>query len=109
LFFDFGRIDIGAEGRIFSRHTGIRWRKANANAATLRRKRAARFYLKKQGDDPKGIGSVLIDFDHQFIFLLMPQANVSAFAPHRIFLGKSLVVPASSQTYSCVARDSAGT
>jgi hypothetical protein len=36
----------------------------------------ARFDLQKQGDDPSGIGSILIDFDHQFIFLLIPQANL---------------------------------
>jgi hypothetical protein len=36
----------------------------------------ARFDLQKQGDDPNGIGSILIDFDHQFIFLLIPQANL---------------------------------
>ena len=37
----------------------------------------ARFDLqKKQGDDTSGIGSILIDFDHQSIFLLIPQANL---------------------------------
>ena len=36
----------------------------------------ARFDLQKQGDDPSGIGSILIDFDHQSIFLLIPQANL---------------------------------
>jgi hypothetical protein len=36
----------------------------------------ARFDLPKQGDDNSGIGSILIDFDHQFIFLLVPQANL---------------------------------
>ena len=34
------------------------------------------FDLQKQGDDPSGIGSILIDFDHQSIFLLIPQANL---------------------------------
>lgn len=36
----------------------------------------ARFDLPKQGNDASGIGSILIDFDHQFIFLLIPQANL---------------------------------
>ncbi len=36
----------------------------------------ARFDLPKQGDDPSGIGSILIDFDHQLIYLLVPQANL---------------------------------
>jgi hypothetical protein len=36
----------------------------------------ARFDLPKEGDDTRGIGSILIDFDHQFIFLLIPQANL---------------------------------
>jgi hypothetical protein len=36
----------------------------------------ARFDLPKEGDDIRGIGSILIDFDHQFIFLLLPQANL---------------------------------
>jgi hypothetical protein len=36
----------------------------------------ARFDLQKQGEDPSGIGSILIDFDHQSIFLLIPQANL---------------------------------
>jgi hypothetical protein len=36
----------------------------------------ARFDLLKQGDDTNGISSVLIDFDHQFIFLLIPQAKL---------------------------------
>jgi hypothetical protein len=36
----------------------------------------ARFDLQKQGDDPSGIGSILINFDHQFIFLLIPQAKL---------------------------------
>ena len=36
----------------------------------------ARFDLPKQGDDTSGIGSILIDFDHQLIFLLVPQANL---------------------------------
>jgi hypothetical protein len=35
----------------------------------------ARFDLPKQRTDTSGIGSILIDFDHQFIFLLIPQAN----------------------------------
>src|SRR5579862_1522835 len=33
----------------------------------------ARFDLPKQGNDSSGIGSILIDFDHQFIYLLVPQ------------------------------------
>jgi hypothetical protein len=36
----------------------------------------ARFDLPKQGNDTSGIGSILIDFDHQFIFLLIPQAKL---------------------------------
>jgi len=36
----------------------------------------ARFDVQKQEDDPSGIGSILIDFDHQSIFLLIPQANL---------------------------------
>jgi hypothetical protein len=36
----------------------------------------ARFDFPKQGNDTSGIGSILIDFDHQFIFLLLPQANL---------------------------------
>ncbi len=36
----------------------------------------ARFDLPKQGSDASGIGSILIDFDHQFIFLLIPQAKL---------------------------------
>ena len=36
----------------------------------------ARFDLPKQENDTTGIGSVLIDFDHQFIFLLIPQAKL---------------------------------
>jgi hypothetical protein len=36
----------------------------------------ARFDLPKQGDDTSGIGSILLDFDHQFLYLLIPQANV---------------------------------
>jgi hypothetical protein len=36
----------------------------------------ARFDLPKQANDTSGIGSILIDFDHQFIFLLIPQANL---------------------------------
>ena len=36
----------------------------------------ARFDLQKQGDDPNGIGSILIDFNHQSICLLIPQANL---------------------------------
>jgi hypothetical protein len=35
----------------------------------------ARFDFPKEGDDTSGIGSILIDFDHQFIFLLIPQAK----------------------------------
>ena len=37
---DIGRIELGAKGRIFSRHTGIGWRMANANPETLCRKYA---------------------------------------------------------------------
>src|SRR5258708_24330355 len=36
----------------------------------------ARFDLPKQGDDTSGIGSILLDFDHQSLYLLIPQANV---------------------------------
>jgi hypothetical protein len=36
----------------------------------------ARFDLLKQGNDPSGIGSILIDFQNQFIFLLIPQAKL---------------------------------
>jgi hypothetical protein len=36
----------------------------------------ARFDLPKEGNDTSGVGSILIDFDHQFIFLLIPQANL---------------------------------
>ena len=36
----------------------------------------ARFDLPKQGNDTSGISSILIDFDHQFIFLLIPQAKL---------------------------------
>jgi hypothetical protein len=36
----------------------------------------ARFDLPQQGNDTSGIGSILIDFDHQFIFLLIPQAKL---------------------------------
>jgi hypothetical protein len=36
----------------------------------------ARFDLPKQGNDTSGIGPILIDFDHQFIFLLIRQANL---------------------------------
>ena len=36
----------------------------------------ARFDLPKQENDTNGIGSILIDFDHQFIFLLLPQAKL---------------------------------
>lgn len=36
----------------------------------------ARFDLPQQGSDARGIGSILIDFDHQFIFLLIPQAKL---------------------------------
>jgi hypothetical protein len=36
----------------------------------------ARFDFVKQGDDTSGIGSILLDFDHQFIYLLLPQANL---------------------------------
>ncbi|HET7106984.1 MAG TPA: hypothetical protein VFI38_09250 [Candidatus Acidoferrum sp.] len=35
----------------------------------------ARFDL-KPGDDPSGIGSILLDFDHQSMYLLVPQANL---------------------------------
>lgn len=35
----------------------------------------ARFDVQKEGDDTSGTGSILIDFDHHFIFLLMPQAR----------------------------------
>jgi hypothetical protein len=37
---------------------------------------SARFDLPKEGNDTSGIGSILIDVDHQFIFLLIPQANL---------------------------------
>jgi hypothetical protein len=36
----------------------------------------ARFDLPKQENDTSGISSILIDFDHQFIFLLIPQAKL---------------------------------
>jgi len=36
----------------------------------------ARFDLLKQENDTGGIGSVLIDFDHQFIFQLIPRAEL---------------------------------
>src|SRR5258708_13521284 len=36
----------------------------------------ARFDLPKQGDDTSGIGSILLDFDHQSLYLLIPQASV---------------------------------
>jgi hypothetical protein len=36
----------------------------------------ARFDLPKQANGSSGIGSILIDFDHQFIFMLIPQANL---------------------------------
>ena len=36
----------------------------------------ARFDLPKLRNDIGGIGSILIDFDHQFIFLLIPQAKL---------------------------------
>jgi hypothetical protein len=36
----------------------------------------ARFDRPKQGADTSGIGSILIDFDHQFIFMLIPQAKL---------------------------------
>lgn len=36
----------------------------------------ARFDLPKQENGASGIGSILIDFDHQFIFLLIPQAKL---------------------------------
>jgi hypothetical protein len=36
----------------------------------------ARFDLPKQESASSGIGSILIDFDHQFIFLLIPQAKL---------------------------------
>lgn len=36
----------------------------------------ARFDLPQEGSDTRGIGSILIDFDHQFIFLLIPQAKL---------------------------------
>ena len=36
----------------------------------------ARCDLPKEGNDTSGVGSILIDFDHQFIFLLIPQANL---------------------------------
>ncbi len=39
-------------------------------------KMQARFDLPKQGNDTSGIGSILIDFDHQSIFLLISQANL---------------------------------
>jgi hypothetical protein len=36
----------------------------------------ARFDLPNQGTDSSGIGAILIDFDHQFIFLLIRQAKL---------------------------------
>jgi hypothetical protein len=36
----------------------------------------ARFDRAKQRDDTNGIGSILIDFQHQFIFLLLPQSKL---------------------------------
>jgi hypothetical protein len=36
----------------------------------------ARFDLPKEGNNTSGIGSILIDFDHQSIFLLIPQAKL---------------------------------
>ena len=36
----------------------------------------ARFDFLKPGDDPSGIGSILLDFDHQSMYLLVPQANL---------------------------------
>ena len=36
----------------------------------------ARFDLPKQENGASGIGSILIDYDHQFIFLLIPQAKL---------------------------------
>src|ERR1700756_5164829 len=36
----------------------------------------ARFDLPKEGNNTNGIGSILIDFDHQSIFLLIPQAKL---------------------------------
>jgi hypothetical protein len=36
----------------------------------------ARFDLLKQENDPSGIGSILIDFDHQSLYLLLPQASL---------------------------------
>jgi hypothetical protein len=36
----------------------------------------ARFDIPKDENDTSGIGSILIDFDHQLIFLLIPQANL---------------------------------
>jgi hypothetical protein len=35
----------------------------------------ARFDFPKAGDDTRGIGSILSDFEHQIIFLLMPQGR----------------------------------
>lgn len=36
----------------------------------------ARFDILKQGNDANGIGSILIDFQNQFIFLLLPQSKL---------------------------------
>jgi hypothetical protein len=36
----------------------------------------ARFDLLKQENDAGGIGSILIDFEHQSLYLLLPQANL---------------------------------
>jgi hypothetical protein len=36
----------------------------------------ARFDLLKQENDAGGIGSILIDFEHQSLYLLFPQANL---------------------------------
>lgn len=38
--------------------------------------RRARFDRLKQGNDTNGIGSILIDFQNQFIFLLIPQSKL---------------------------------
>jgi hypothetical protein len=38
--------------------------------------RRARFERAKQGGEPEDIGSILIDFENQFIFLLIPQSKM---------------------------------
>lgn len=73
---DIGRIDLGAKIE-FSADMRVsdgagRTQTLRLNVGNMR----ARFDLLKQENDASGIGSILIDLDHQSLYLLLPQANL---------------------------------